>query len=92
MEETMLMEKIREYLQLDVDEGEAPEVEGLVRGRSFYEDFGLRGIRVNQVDPGFISCTFKVPLRLTVCLPQPLLLKLALIGLIESISIVFQDL
>ncbi|ESQ51469.1 hypothetical protein EUTSA_v10017356mg [Eutrema salsugineum] len=64
----MMMEKIREYLQLseDVDDGgEAPRVEGLVRGRSFYEDFSLRGIRVNRVVPGFISCTFKVPLRLT---------------------------
>ncbi|CAA7038067.1 unnamed protein product [Microthlaspi erraticum] len=61
----MMMEKIREYLQLDVDDDEAPRVEGLVRGRSFYEDFSLRGIRVNRVDPGFISCTFKVPLRLT---------------------------
>jgi acyl-coenzyme A thioesterase 13 len=65
MEETMMMEKIREYLQLDVDDDEAPRVEGLVRGRSFYEDFSLGGIRVNRVDPGFISCTFKVPLRLT---------------------------
>ncbi|XP_024003885.1 acyl-coenzyme A thioesterase 13 isoform X2 [Eutrema salsugineum] len=58
----MMMEKIREYLQLseDVDDGgEAPRVEGLVRGRSFYEDFSLRGIRVNRVVPGFISCTFK---------------------------------
>ncbi|CAH2060129.1 unnamed protein product [Thlaspi arvense] len=61
MEEAMMMEKIREYLQLseDVDDGETPRVEGLVNGRSFYEDFSLRGIRVNRVDPGFISCTFK---------------------------------
>ncbi|EOA28045.1 hypothetical protein CARUB_v10024222mg [Capsella rubella] len=62
------MEKIREYLQLsdEVDDGEAPRVEEFSwKGKSFYEDFSLRGIRVNRVDPGFISCSFKVPLRLT---------------------------
>lgn len=70
----MMMEKIRDYLQLsdDVDDAEAPpRLELLLgKGRSFYEDFNLRGIRVNRVDPGFISCSFKVPLRLTVRLPQ----------------------
>ncbi|CAE6019990.1 unnamed protein product [Arabidopsis arenosa] len=64
-----MMEKIREYLQLSddvVDDGEAPRVEEFLgKGKSFYEDFSLRGIRVNRVEPGFISCYFKVPLRLT---------------------------
>ncbi|XP_050237952.1 uncharacterized protein LOC126687434 [Mercurialis annua] len=32
---------------------------------SFFEDFALRGIRVDRVEPGFVSCTFKVPPRLT---------------------------
>ncbi|KAH7549935.1 hypothetical protein ACOSP7_025046 [Xanthoceras sorbifolium] len=32
---------------------------------SFYEDFALRGIRVDRVEPGLVSCTFKVPPRLT---------------------------
>ncbi|KAG7568497.1 Thioesterase domain [Arabidopsis thaliana x Arabidopsis arenosa] len=58
-----MMEKIREYLQLSdevVDDGEAPRVEEFLRkGKSFYEDFSLRGIRVNRVEPGFISCYFK---------------------------------
>ncbi|KAK9168221.1 hypothetical protein Syun_000361 [Stephania yunnanensis] len=34
-------------------------------GQSFYESFTLKGIRVDKVEPGFLSCTFKVPLRLT---------------------------
>ncbi|XP_047332661.1 uncharacterized protein LOC124936222 [Impatiens glandulifera] len=29
--------------------------------RSFYEDMTLRGIRVDRVQPGFVSCSFKVP-------------------------------
>ncbi|KMT05574.1 hypothetical protein BVRB_7g168180 isoform A [Beta vulgaris subsp. vulgaris] len=32
---------------------------------SFYEIFAIRGIRVDRVQPGLISCTFKVPPRLT---------------------------
>jgi len=64
-----MMEKIMEYLQLSdevVDDGEAPRVEEFLgEGKSFYENFSLRGIRVNRVEPGFISCSFKVPLRLT---------------------------
>ncbi|KAH1066920.1 hypothetical protein J1N35_031907 [Gossypium stocksii] len=31
----------------------------------FYEDFALRGIRVDTVQPGFVSCTLTVPPRLT---------------------------
>ncbi|KNA25205.1 hypothetical protein SOVF_008570 [Spinacia oleracea] len=33
-------------------------------GPSFYEDFALRGIQVDRVEPGLIFCTFKVPPRL----------------------------
>ncbi|KAL2898795.1 Acyl-coenzyme A thioesterase 13 [Bienertia sinuspersici] len=34
-------------------------------GPSFFEDFALRGIRVDRVDPaGVIVCSFKVPPRL----------------------------
>ncbi|CAH9074125.1 unnamed protein product [Cuscuta epithymum] len=32
---------------------------------SFYEHYAIRGIRVDRVEPGFVSCTFKVPRRLT---------------------------
>ncbi|XP_076914104.1 uncharacterized protein LOC143572981 [Bidens hawaiensis] len=32
---------------------------------SFYEDFTLRGIRVDRFQPGSISCSFTVPPRLT---------------------------
>ncbi|XP_062015214.1 uncharacterized protein LOC133731810 [Rosa rugosa] len=34
-------------------------------GLSFYEDFALKGIRVDRVEPGLVVCTFKVPPRLT---------------------------
>ncbi|KAM6597296.1 hypothetical protein CsatA_007820 [Cannabis sativa] len=32
---------------------------------SFYEDFALKGIRVDRVEEGLVVCTFKVPPRLT---------------------------
>ncbi|XP_004294282.1 PREDICTED: acyl-coenzyme A thioesterase 13-like isoform X1 [Fragaria vesca subsp. vesca] len=32
---------------------------------SFYENFAIRGIRVDQAEPGLVVCTFKVPPRLT---------------------------
>ncbi|CAN0854694.1 Acyl-coenzyme A thioesterase 13 [Linum grandiflorum] len=32
---------------------------------SFYRDLSLRGIRVDRVEPGLVSCTFIVPPRLT---------------------------
>ncbi|TYG76888.1 hypothetical protein ES288_D03G150500v1 [Gossypium darwinii] len=64
------MEKVKELLQLDK---EAEEIVSRLTihphrvgyERSFYNDFGLRGIRVDKVEPGFVSCTFKVPPRLT---------------------------
>lgn len=33
---------------------------------SFYEGFALRGLRVESISPGYLSCSFKVPPRLTV--------------------------
>ncbi|KAG6488847.1 acyl-coenzyme A thioesterase 13-like [Zingiber officinale] len=35
------------------------------RDASFYEGFALRGIRVDHIRPGFLSCSFRVPARLT---------------------------
>ncbi|XP_020576541.1 uncharacterized protein LOC110022090 isoform X2 [Phalaenopsis equestris] len=32
---------------------------------SFYEGFALRGVRVDSISPGRLSCSFKVPPRLT---------------------------
>ncbi|XP_040375523.1 uncharacterized protein LOC112201739 isoform X1 [Rosa chinensis] len=64
-----LEKKANEFMQLSLDESEA-----LMRivipvqrpGEStFYENFALRGIRVDRVEPGLIVCTFKVPPRLT---------------------------
>ena len=65
------MEKAREFLNLSNEESESvssikfhphrPWIE-----RSFYEDFCIRGIQVDRIEPGFISTTFKVPPRLTV--------------------------
>ncbi|KAK8513280.1 hypothetical protein V6N13_002027 [Hibiscus sabdariffa] len=63
------MEKAKESLELN------KEVESVSRltihphrvgvEGSFYEDFAVRGIRVDRVEPGFVSCTLKVPPRLT---------------------------
>ncbi|KAM7257371.1 hypothetical protein ACFE04_013112 [Oxalis oulophora] len=65
------MEKAREFLQVSKEESDIisqldikPHRVGIDH-RSFYEDFTLRGIRVNRVEPGLVSCTFKVPPRLT---------------------------
>ncbi|KAK0603367.1 hypothetical protein LWI29_004205 [Acer saccharum] len=64
------MEKAKEWLELNGEETETvsqltihPHRVGLES--SFYEDFALRGIRVDRVDPGLVTCTFKVPPRLT---------------------------
>lgn len=66
-----LMEKAKEFLKLSEEESASvsqlkihPHRPGL--DCSFYEDFALRGIRVDRVEPGIVSCTFKVPSRLTV--------------------------
>ncbi|KAK9998817.1 hypothetical protein SO802_018420 [Lithocarpus litseifolius] len=64
------MEKAKEFLKLSSEESESvsrltihPHRVG--QESSFYEDFALRGIRVDRVEPGFVSCTFRVPPRLT---------------------------
>ncbi|XP_021906876.1 acyl-coenzyme A thioesterase 13-like [Carica papaya] len=64
------MDKAREFLQLSQEESEIvsnlvvhPHQTGIPP--SFYEDFALRGIRVDRVEAGFVACTFKVPPRLT---------------------------
>ncbi|KAG6760926.1 hypothetical protein POTOM_034114 [Populus tomentosa] len=64
------MEKAREFLNLSNEESESvssikfhphrPWIE-----RSVYEDFSIRGIQLDRIEPGFISTTFKVPPRLT---------------------------
>ena len=64
------MEKARKFLKLSSEESESvsrltihPHQVG--QEFSFYEDFALRGIRVDRVEPGFLACTFRVPPRLT---------------------------
>ncbi|KAJ9146760.1 hypothetical protein P3X46_028990 [Hevea brasiliensis] len=64
------MEKAKQFLKLSEEELASisqltfhPHRLGL--DCSFYEDFALRGIRVDRVEPGIVSCTFKVPARLT---------------------------
>ncbi|EEF41844.1 acyl-coenzyme A thioesterase 13 [Ricinus communis] len=63
-------EKVKAFFELNEEESASvskltyqPHRVGL--DPSFYEDFVLRGIRVDRVEPGFVSCTFKVPPRLT---------------------------
>ncbi|XP_015896888.3 uncharacterized protein LOC107430557 [Ziziphus jujuba] len=58
------MEKAKRFLKLTDDESES--VSRLVvpchqaGNSSFYEDFALRGIRVDRVEPGLVACTLKV--------------------------------
>lgn len=65
------MEKARQCLELSQEESESVARLAIHPYRvggaelSFYEDFALRGIRVDRVEPGLVSCTFKVPPRLT---------------------------
>lgn len=64
------MEEAKEFLQLNKEEAESVSRLTIHPHRlgfqcSFYEDFALRGIRVDSVQPGFVSCTFRVPPRLT---------------------------
>ncbi|KAJ6309921.1 hypothetical protein OIU76_014795 [Salix suchowensis] len=63
------MDKAREFLNLSNEESESvssikfhPHRQWIER--SFYEDFSIRGIKVDRIEPGFISTTFKVPPRL----------------------------
>ncbi|TYI80569.1 hypothetical protein E1A91_D05G096900v1 [Gossypium mustelinum] len=64
------MEEAKEFLQLNKEEAESVSRLTIHPHRlgfqcSFYEDFALRGIRVDSVKRGFVSCTFRVPPRLT---------------------------
>ncbi|EOY33805.1 Thioesterase domain - like 9 [Theobroma cacao] len=64
------MEKVKEFLELDKEGAECVSRLTIHPHRagsecSFYEDFALRGIRVDRVESGFVSCRFKVPPRLT---------------------------
>ena len=65
------MEKAKNKLEFSKEEAEVisklavnPHRPNL--DRSFYEDFSLRGIRVDRVDTEILLCSFKVPPRLTV--------------------------
>ncbi|KAK7321336.1 hypothetical protein VNO77_31880 [Canavalia gladiata] len=66
------MKKAREKLQLRLNQQEYDAVSQLRSvpslrpgdNSSFYEHFILSGIRVERVEPGSVSCSFKVPSRL----------------------------
>ncbi|CDP09147.1 unnamed protein product [Coffea canephora] len=63
------MENARESLQLAKEESDRVSQLTFPPHRphldsSFYEYYALRGIRVDRVEPGYVSCTFKVPSRL----------------------------
>ncbi|KAH9661775.1 4HBT domain-containing protein [Citrus sinensis] len=59
------MEKARQCLELNQEESDSVARLAIHSYRvgatefSFYEDFALRGIRVDRVEPGLVSCTFK---------------------------------
>ncbi|XP_076901876.1 uncharacterized protein LOC143556449 [Bidens hawaiensis] len=57
--------KTREYLEISDEEAERVSSTSAAGGSSycFYDDFALRGIRVHQLQPAFISCSFTVPPR-----------------------------
>ncbi|XP_044472554.1 uncharacterized protein LOC123201148 isoform X2 [Mangifera indica] len=64
------MEKVRGCLQLSREESESVSRLNIHPHRvgvdcSFYEYFTLRGIRVERVEPGLVSCSFTIPPRLT---------------------------
>ncbi|XVE59372.1 hypothetical protein DITRI_Ditri05aG0041400 [Diplodiscus trichospermus] len=64
------MEKVKEFLELSKEEAETVSRLTIHPHRtgsecSFYEYFALRGILVDRVEAGVVSCTFKVPPRLT---------------------------
>ncbi|KAF3771664.1 Acyl-coenzyme A thioesterase 13 [Nymphaea thermarum] len=60
------MDRVREYLGSSSHELETPVFEHRAGEEpSFFEAFILKGIRVEEIRPGFISCSFRVPSRLT---------------------------
>lgn len=66
----VLMEKARELLKLTPDESRFVEQLNVpthsANENSFYEEFGIIGLRVDRVEPGLMTFTFKVPARLIV--------------------------
>ncbi|KAG9157792.1 hypothetical protein Leryth_025929, partial [Lithospermum erythrorhizon] len=66
-----MMEKAKEALTINESESVRAEqlrFPGVPKGgvfSSFYERFILHGIRVDRLQPGFISCSFTVPPHLT---------------------------
>ncbi|KAJ8749792.1 hypothetical protein K2173_012343 [Erythroxylum novogranatense] len=64
------MEKAREFLKLSKEESESVSDLSFHPHRighesSFYEEFSARGIRIDRVEPGLVTCSMKVPPRLT---------------------------
>lgn len=57
------MEKAKHFLQ-QPDSGSELLSQLTFTQPGFYESFSLRGIIVDRVEPGLVSCTFKVPPRL----------------------------
>ncbi|KAK4278610.1 hypothetical protein QN277_016436 [Acacia crassicarpa] len=63
------MEKAKELLQVTPEESQSlsQHLPPLTPNSNFcfYEQFILRGIHVDRVEPGLVVCTFKVPPRFT---------------------------
>lgn len=64
------VERARKAIELTVEEAKRvrelkvnPHIPS--REPSFYEDFTLRGIRLDRVEPGRVICSFRVPPRFT---------------------------
>ncbi|KAL9238720.1 hypothetical protein vseg_013104 [Gypsophila vaccaria] len=63
------MERVKEMVELRREESEKVDKMSVNPHKqhiemSFYEDFSVRGIRVDRVQPGFVVCSFTVPPRL----------------------------
>lgn len=63
------MEKAKVFLELSKEETDSVSRLTFPPHRahvdySFYEYYALRGVRVDRVEPGLVSCTFRVPPRL----------------------------
>jgi len=85
------MDRLRGALELSKEDSESVSKIAVHSHRphielSFYEDFALRGIRVDRVEPGLVVCSFKVPHRLTVSQLLPDTSIIIVLGLICSFS------
>ncbi|KAI3429046.1 uncharacterized protein J3R85_008679 [Psidium guajava] len=63
------MEKAKQFLRVSDEASEVVSRIAVPPRRagdypSFYENFSLRGLRVDRVEPGLVVCSFKVPPRL----------------------------